>query len=65
VHTWDLARATGQSEQLDPNAVARAAEFLSPLDEKLRRPGGFAAKIAPVEGADEQTAFLNFCGRAG
>jgi uncharacterized protein (TIGR03086 family) len=65
VHTWDLARATGQSERLDPNGVARASDFLSPIDEAIRRPGGFAAKIPPAEGADAQTAFLNFCGRAG
>lgn len=64
VHTWDLARATGQDDHLDPAAVARAAEFLAPLDEAIRRPGGFAPKIEPAEGADEQTRFLNFCGRA-
>src|SRR5258708_29430353 len=30
VHTWDLARATDQDEGLDAQAVARAAEFLTP-----------------------------------
>jgi uncharacterized protein (TIGR03086 family) len=65
VHTWDLARATGQSEQLDRNGVARASDFLSAIDEAIRRPGGFAAKILPAEDADAQTRFLNFCGRAG
>jgi uncharacterized protein (TIGR03086 family) len=63
VHTWDLARATGQDERLDSDAVARAAEFLVPIDEAIRRPGGFAPKIEPAPGADEQTRFLNFCGR--
>jgi uncharacterized protein (TIGR03086 family) len=63
VHTWDLARATGQDETLDPESVARSQEFLLPIDEAIRRPGGFAAKIEPDEGADEQTRFLNFCGR--
>jgi uncharacterized protein (TIGR03086 family) len=65
VHTWDLARATGQPEALDPSGVAEAAAFLSTIDEAIRRPGGFAPKIDPAPGADEQTAFLNFCGRAG
>jgi uncharacterized protein (TIGR03086 family) len=65
VHTWDLARATGQDDQLDPDAVAQAFRFLSPIDEAIRRPGGFAPKIAPASDADEQTSFLNFCGRAG
>jgi uncharacterized protein (TIGR03086 family) len=64
VHTWDLARATGQDESLDPGAVPKALEALTPLDEALRRPGGFGAKIEAPSRADAQTAFLNFCGRA-
>ncbi|MDQ6783209.1 MAG: TIGR03086 family metal-binding protein [Actinomycetota bacterium] len=63
-HTWDLARATGQEEQLDPEAVAKAMEFLVPLDEAIRRPGGFAPKIDPPADADPQTRLLNFGGRA-
>lgn len=64
VHTWDLARATGQDEHLNQAAVATAMGFLAPLDEVIRQPGGFAPKIEPEPGADEQTKFLNFCGRA-
>ncbi|MQA13829.1 MAG: TIGR03086 family protein [Pseudonocardiaceae bacterium] len=64
IHTWDLARATGQDERLDPYAVAKAMEFLAPIDEGMRRPGGFTAKIEPPADADEQTKLLNFCGRA-
>jgi uncharacterized protein (TIGR03086 family) len=63
VHTWDLARATGQDERLDEEAVSRAEAFLTPLDEAIRRPGGFAPKITPAPDADRQTRFLNFCGR--
>jgi uncharacterized protein (TIGR03086 family) len=65
VHTWDLAKATGQDERLDPAAVATAMDSLGPLDEAIRFPGGFGPKIDPEPGADEQTRFLNFCGRAG
>ena len=64
VHTWDLARATGQPEDLDSNAVLRAMEFLTPLDDAIRRPGGFAAKIEWPPDADDKTRLLNFCGRA-
>jgi uncharacterized protein (TIGR03086 family) len=64
MHTWDLARATGQGERLDPVAVANAMTFLAPIDEAIRRPGGFAAKITPAPDADEQRKLLNFCGRA-
>lgn len=63
-HTWDLARATGQLEALDADAVARALEFLEPLDEVLRVPGGFGPKLTPPPGADVQAQFLCFGGRA-
>lgn len=64
IHTWDLARATGQDETLDEDAAALALEFLTPIDEAIRRPGGFGAKIGPLPGADVQTRLLNFAGRA-
>jgi len=63
-HTWDLARATGQDEHLDPEAVKKALDFLEPIDDAIRRPGGFAAKIDPPGDATTQTRFLNFGGRA-
>ena len=62
-HTWDLARATGQDESLDAAGVAQASGFLEPIDDAIRRPGGFAPKIEPAPGADAQTRFLNFGGR--
>jgi uncharacterized protein (TIGR03086 family) len=63
IHTWDFARATGQDESLDPDAVAKAIEFLSPIDDAIRRPGGFGPKIDPPPDADVQTRLLNFAGR--
>jgi uncharacterized protein (TIGR03086 family) len=63
IHTWDLARATGQDERLDSVAIERCTEFLAPIDEAIRRPGGFAPKITPAVGSDDQTKLLNFCGR--
>jgi uncharacterized protein (TIGR03086 family) len=64
VHTWDLARATGQDERLDAYAVAKAAESVAVVGEFMRRPGGFAPKVESAPDADEQTKLLNFCGRA-
>ena len=64
IHTWDLARAAGLDERLDVDAVAKTTEFLAPIDEAIRRPGGFAPKIEPPAGADAQTKLLNFAGRA-
>jgi len=63
VHGWDLARATGQDEHLDPDEVHRVHEALKPMDEKMRGPGAFGPKIGPPPGADEQTELLCFLGR--
>ena len=64
VHTFDLARATGQSEDLDAAGVSYAFTMLRPADEAIRGPGSFGPKIEPPAGASEQTQFLCFLGRA-
>ena len=63
IHTWDLARATGQDDRLDPAGAAASLEFLQPNDERLRGPGAFGPKIEPPGGADAQTQLLCFVGR--
>jgi uncharacterized protein (TIGR03086 family) len=64
LHSWDLARATGGDERLDPDAVATAYEGLQPLDEVLHASGTvFGPKIEPPPGADLQTQLLCFSGR--
>ena len=63
VHTWDLARATGGDERLDPAAVEGAYSGLKPMDAMIRRPGVFGPKVEPPAGADQQTEFLCFLGR--
>jgi uncharacterized protein (TIGR03086 family) len=63
VHTWDIARATGQDETLDAAGVTYAFAMLLPNDEAIRGPGSFGPKIEPPPGADEQTRFLCFLGR--
>ena len=65
IHTWDLARATGQDDRLDERAVEKALEFLTPIDEAIRRPGGFAPKLSPPPGADVQARLIAFAGRPG
>lgn len=64
VHTWDLARAAGLDERLDPFEVHRAFEAALPMDEMLRSPGVCGPKLDPPPGADEKTQFLAFLGRA-
>lgn len=63
VHSWDLARATGGDERLDPDLVHSAFEMIRPRDAALRNPRAFGPKVAPPAGADEQTEFLCFLGR--
>jgi uncharacterized protein (TIGR03086 family) len=63
IHTWDLARATGQDERLNAETAKAAMEFLTPLDNRLRVSGGFKPKVEPPDGADEQTMLLCFAGR--
>ena len=63
VHTWDLARATGQDETLDPGEVRRMVEGMEPYDEAMRRSGHYGPRIPVPEGADDQTRLLAFMGR--
>ncbi|HEY2834046.1 MAG TPA: TIGR03086 family metal-binding protein [Sporichthyaceae bacterium] len=64
VHTWDLSRATGQDERLDPAGVAEAFALLKTFGDGIRQPGAFGPAVEPPGGADEQTQFLCYCGRA-
>ncbi len=63
MHTWDLARATGQDETLDPQRCALLLEGLQPLDDVLRSSGQYGPKIEVADDADVQTKMLAFIGR--
>lgn len=63
IHAWDLARATGQDDRLDPGEVHALYEAMLPMDEAIRAPGAFGPKVEPPSGADEQTRLLCFLGR--
>ncbi|MFC5994480.1 TIGR03086 family metal-binding protein [Pseudonocardia hispaniensis] len=63
LHTWDLARATGQDETLDPQRCAALLEQLQPLDDLLRSSGQYGPKVAVADDADPQTKLLAFIGR--
>lgn len=63
VHTWDLARATGQDERLDPTEVHRMLEGMLPMDEVLRSSGHYGPRVEVSEDADEQTRLIAFTGR--
>jgi len=63
LHRWDLARATGQDEALDPVLCAALYEGMLPMDEALRRSGQYGPKVEVPEDADAQTKLLAFIGR--
>ena len=63
MHTWDLARATGQDERLDPERCAQMYEGMQPMDEMLRASGQYGRRVAVPDDADAQTKLLGFIGR--
>jgi uncharacterized protein (TIGR03086 family) len=64
IHTWDLARATGQPETLDAGAVEHCAGVIAGFGEAMRRPGGFGPPLDCPADADAQSTFLHFAGRS-
>jgi uncharacterized protein (TIGR03086 family) len=63
MHTWDLARATGQDETLDPAKCAELLAGMEPLDDVLRASGQYGPRVELPEGADVQSRMLAFIGR--
>ena len=63
IHTWDLARATGLDEHLDPDVVHDMLIGMEPLDEVLRASGQYGPRVAVTPDADEQTRLIAFTGR--
>ena len=63
VHTWDLARATGLDDTLDPAEVDRLFTFMQPMDEMMRQGDAFGPKVEVPDDSDEQTKLIAFTGR--
>ena len=67
IHTWDLARATGLDEGLDPDDVKASLAAMEAMEaefgEMMRQSGAFGAKVDVPAGADDQTRLLHFLGR--
>src|SRR5262249_21632305 len=63
VHTWDLARAGGLDETLDPAVLRELLGGMRALDEVLRSSGQYGARVAVPADADEQTRLIAFTGR--
>jgi uncharacterized protein (TIGR03086 family) len=64
IHTWDLARATGQDEKLDPDLVdACTAMFLPEMPERGRAAGIVGPAVEVGEDATAQDRLLAAMGR--
>jgi uncharacterized protein (TIGR03086 family) len=63
VHTWDLARATGLDDTLDPDEVHRFLTAMEPMDEMMRQGTAFGDRVPVRDDADEQTRLIAFTGR--
>jgi hypothetical protein len=63
LHRWDLARATGQDETLDPQRCAELLDGMLPMDEVLRQSGQYGPRVEVPEDADAQAKLLAFIGR--
>jgi uncharacterized protein (TIGR03086 family) len=63
LHTWDLARATGQDETLDPEMCAEMLAGMEPIDDLLRSSGQYGPAVPVPHDADVQTRLIGFIGR--
>lgn len=63
MHTWDLSRATGQDDRLDPDFCAELLSEMEPLEEVLRSSGQYGPRVEVPEDADVQARMLGFIGR--
>jgi uncharacterized protein (TIGR03086 family) len=45
IHRWDLARATGQDDTIDPDEVERMLPMAQSIGDEMRTPGAFGPGI--------------------
>ena len=63
IHGWDLARAVGADERLDPELVEFAYGYLAPQVDAWRGAGVFGPRVDVPAGADRQSELLALTGR--
>ncbi|WP_054811427.1 TIGR03086 family metal-binding protein [Nocardia arizonensis] len=62
-HTWDLARATGRNDPLDPEVVNEVLPMIERIHPTLAAGGKFAPAISVPESAGAQQRLLALLGR--
>ena len=63
VHGWDLARAAGLDEEMEPEDIARVSEQATAFGDMLRSPQAFGPEVVAPADADDQVRLLAFLGR--
>ena len=63
MHTWDLSRATGQDDRLDPAFCAGLLAGMEQMEEILRSSGQYGPRVEVPADADVQTRLVGFIGR--
>jgi uncharacterized protein (TIGR03086 family) len=63
VHAWDLARATGQDDTMDPDEVARLSRQVEGMGDMLRTPGVCGPAVSVGDDAPAQDKLLATLGR--
>jgi uncharacterized protein (TIGR03086 family) len=63
MHTWDLARATGQDDRLDPQFCGVLLAGMEPMEDVIRSSGQFGPRVPVNDDADTQAKLLAFIGR--
>src|SRR5215471_15807041 len=63
MHTWDLARATGQDDRLDAGLCGQLLDGMEQYEEAMRSSGQFGPRVEVPENAGPQVRLLGFIGR--
>lgn len=63
MHSWDLARATGQHEHLDPGLAQQLLSGMQEMEELLRSSGQYGPAHPVSDAAPLQDRFVAFIGR--
>lgn len=63
MHTWDLARATGQEPGLDEDQAAAMLEAMRPIEDMLRSSGQYGAPVPVATDAPVVDQLMGFVGR--
>jgi uncharacterized protein (TIGR03086 family) len=63
MHTWDLARATGQDDQLDADHCAQLVAGMEQFEAVMRSSGQYGPRVEVPADAGPQARLLGFIGR--